>query len=856
MSKTTQINVKINTKDAEQSSKNLANSVGAVGDRTQSLKAELRQMKEALLELDEGTAQFEELLYNASQLQDAIGDVNARVKVLASDTLALDQGIGVVQGLAGGFQAAQGAAALFGVKNEELLAVLTKLQATQAVINGLQQVANMLNKDSAAGILLRNTYTKVLNTLTVQQTAATGGATVATRALGVAMNALPILAIIGGVTALIAAFSSMGDEADKSREKLEKLNKTNLDAAKLQLFQLKEANSELEQELRKIDLAVLEGTKTEKEANEEKKKLLNERIDLLEEEVKTRRASVGAIIYSMEQTGQLEKVEGELYNDKVKRLRAYLELQDEEDASLKRKKVILDSYLLSVDSEIKTRETLANLTKNEGKTSEQNAKAAADAAKRRLELLFMIANQERINELERLKRQEDRLIKEEASEEEILTKKQEVNDKEKEIAIAKYDFLLKEAKGNAQKIKLLELQRIGELEKIESDYQINIEKFNEDRLKKEQERINKSKKAAADAALSEIQNEQEKQLQILTNRINEELKAANLTEKEREKILKRAQQEEKAIRASFSDELKRLQISQVETERDILLQNTKLTEEERRAIIADSELKITKIRENALDTSFETSKTKLQEWLDENAMYIQATMGTISGLVDTLNMAFDEIDARAKAQREQFYFEEEERFNSMLANRTISQEEYDQKMKELDQQKRTEELREKRKQFQRDKANNIVNAVMSTAQSVMQALGGMPPPASYVFAALNAALGAAQIGIISSQQFRAARGGIVPGMASKVDQVPSMLAPGEAVINSTSASMFPQLLSAINEAGGGVSLAPEIPMGGSASSSKVYDENKKQETVRAVVVESDVTDVQRRVRRIERANEF
>jgi hypothetical protein len=131
-------------------------------------------------------------------------------------------------------------------------------------------------------------------------------------------------------------------------------------------------------------------------------------------------------------------------------------------------------------------------------------------------------------------------------------------------------------------------------------------------------------------------------------------------------------------------------------------------------------------------------------------------------------------------------------------------------MKDLEDQKRVKEITEKRKQFNREKTNNLALAAINTAQSVLQALGSSPPPASYIMAAISAALGAVQIAAISSQQFKAARGGIVPGRgASNRDTVPAMLAPGEAVINANSARMFPVLLSRINQLGGGISLAPE-----------------------------------------------
>jgi len=120
-------------------------------------------------------------------------------------------------------------------------------------------------------------------------------------------------------------------------------------------------------------------------------------------------------------------------------------------------------------------------------------------------------------------------------------------------------------------------------------------------------------------------------------------------------------------------------------------------------------------------------------------------------------------------------------------------------------------------------------------------------------AALNASAGAANIGIIASQKFKAAKGGVVPGTPSNVDSVDAMLAPGEAVINSNSASMFPQTLSAINQAGGGVSLAPDVAT--TTQSSNTFRENN-QTSQRVYVVESDITETQGRVGRIEESASY
>ena len=154
----------------------------------------------------------------------------------------------------------------------------------------------------------------------------------------------------------------------------------------------------------------------------------------------------------------------------------------------------------------------------------------------------------------------------------------------------------------------------------------------------------------------------------------------------------------------------------------------------------------------------------------------------------------------------------------------------------------------------------MANAVMTGAQAVLSTFAGTPggPIIKGIAAAIAAAFAAIQFGVISSQEFTAAGGGIVPGTGSgNVDSVRSFLAPGETVINTQSSQMYPELLNSINMAGGGVSLKPDLPAVNKPDGElRVFQDNKINQPLRAYVVETDVTDTQRRVDRIKRSAEF
>ena len=133
-----------------------------MGQKTLSLKAKLKELKEQMALAGDGTAEFKRLAAEAGALQDRIGDVNRQVKNLSSDTSRLDLGLEAVQGVAGGFAAAQGAMSLFGDESEEMQKSMMKVMGAMSLVNGVQQVAKVLNKDAVLGTKLRIFWNETL----------------------------------------------------------------------------------------------------------------------------------------------------------------------------------------------------------------------------------------------------------------------------------------------------------------------------------------------------------------------------------------------------------------------------------------------------------------------------------------------------------------------------------------------------------------------------------------------------------------------------------------------------------------------------------------------------------------------
>jgi hypothetical protein len=173
--------------------------VEEVTTATVSLKTQLRQMKDQLNTLDESSPEFRALAIEAAQLEDRIADVNNRVKLLASDTKRLDGLIGAGQAIGGAFQAAQGAMALFGTDSAAVQKAIQNVIAVQGIMNGVQTLANALNKDAVAGMYLRMGLEKLQKASTIAMIAVQ-------KALNAAMLNNPIGYIVLGIGALIAVF--------------------------------------------------------------------------------------------------------------------------------------------------------------------------------------------------------------------------------------------------------------------------------------------------------------------------------------------------------------------------------------------------------------------------------------------------------------------------------------------------------------------------------------------------------------------------------------------------------------------------------------------------------------------------
>lgn len=193
-----------------------ARNVGNYSEAVKPLRVQLRELTQQLQLLEQqgkgNSEEFRTLSAEAGKIKDTMSDVNNTVKALASDTSLIDGVATGISGIAGAFSAAQGAAALFGEEGEDLKKTLVKIQATMAIANGVQQVANALQKDSALMVAFNSTALKE-NTIVKGANAAITSVLNASMGLSIGiMNTLGVstVATSGAFRLLTAAIAGTG----------------------------------------------------------------------------------------------------------------------------------------------------------------------------------------------------------------------------------------------------------------------------------------------------------------------------------------------------------------------------------------------------------------------------------------------------------------------------------------------------------------------------------------------------------------------------------------------------------------------------------------------------------------------
>lgn len=119
-----------------------------------SLKKEFKDLQAQLERTKEGTKEYSQTLQKLGAVKDDIGDLRDTISALNPEG-KIGAFSNVAQKLAGGFQAASGAAALFGKSGEDVQKVLLKVQAATAFAEGIKSLSGLTDGFKVLGQVIK-----------------------------------------------------------------------------------------------------------------------------------------------------------------------------------------------------------------------------------------------------------------------------------------------------------------------------------------------------------------------------------------------------------------------------------------------------------------------------------------------------------------------------------------------------------------------------------------------------------------------------------------------------------------------------------------------------------------------------
>ena len=172
-----------------------------------SLRQELMAVKNEMTNLEEGSDAFLKAANKAGELKHQIDEINQSVSGASTDFGdMLGSATTALNGIIGGFTAAQGALSLFGIENEDVIKSIKQLQSLMAVGQGIAQI---------------DTGIKAMNKLQH----AIKGTSVAAKLLKGVLTPKSMLLIIAALTTLIKLWQKFGDDIKNSIPLIGKVTK-------------------------------------------------------------------------------------------------------------------------------------------------------------------------------------------------------------------------------------------------------------------------------------------------------------------------------------------------------------------------------------------------------------------------------------------------------------------------------------------------------------------------------------------------------------------------------------------------------------------------------------------------------
>ena len=436
------------------------------------LRKEMKSLKDQMLNLEEGTAEYNATLQKAAGIQHTLKEQMEEVNASAMDAgQLLGNASKAAAGLTGAFQAGTAVMNLFGVESEASMKAIQQMQNVMAITQGFQAIDDGAKAFKRLGLAIKATtvFQKLFGDMQLVSAAKTKILELATKAWGKALIATGIGAIIVLIGTLIANLDKLTAAFESSSEKAEKAaknaSKNNIQRMKDEL-RLMEARGASKEEIYKQEYKIYQAERKDAKAA----------LDAIKDKNSQEYADAKQLLHDldMDQKEANEKYQKGIDDKHADEAKANQKAAD--DAKKKRddqtnKQIEDDKALIkATEAELKKkRQTdLQNALDDENEKYE-NQKAAY--IRQNKDITELKAQHEKD-----IKKIEDDAAKEaadkkEADEKEALDKLEENNKKKSEILLAQYDEQVAATELGEQKMLATRMEMLasGQLTQDEFD---------------------------------------------------------------------------------------------------------------------------------------------------------------------------------------------------------------------------------------------------------------------------------------------------------------------------------------------------------------------------------------------------
>jgi len=211
--------VKDNSVDSQKAFEDLNTKVESGTLSMREMTRAVKEYQTIALQAGEESPIGKQAIEQAGQLKDRLGDLQQQVVNTGQDGRHLQGALSIGSGIVAGYGAVQSSMALVGADSKELEKTLIKLTAVTTLLNSVNEIRALFERQSAAMITLNAVKTGVMTVVQYAYTTAVGTTTGAMRLLRLSMLAVPIFAVIAGIVALVEVMDMFGESTKEAAAK-------------------------------------------------------------------------------------------------------------------------------------------------------------------------------------------------------------------------------------------------------------------------------------------------------------------------------------------------------------------------------------------------------------------------------------------------------------------------------------------------------------------------------------------------------------------------------------------------------------------------------------------------------------